>query len=261
MRLGVVGRFVFGAAAVLFGVVALMWHDAQTWQSMYRILNLPFGMTIGSVLMVAQIAGGIALPFPRTMRAGSIVLGIVYSLFALTCIAGIVAAPSEYGVYESFCEPLSLVCGAIAVYAATETDASKAALLARAARIGLGICAVAFTGSQIVYFHLTAGLVPAWIPPNQNFWAALTTIAFGLAAIAMLIDRYAQLAMRLMSVMLALFGLLVWVPMLIGNPQRHFNWSEFALNYLIAGAAWAVSEVSRERLLAPGARLGKHVSV
>lgn len=260
--MGVLGRVVFGAAAVLFGVVALMWHDAQTWQSMYRILALPFGMTIGGVLMIAQIAGGLALPFPRTMRAASIVLGVVYALFALTCIAGIVAAPSEYGVYESFCEPFSLVCGAIAVYTMTEPNASTAAVLARAARLGLGLCAASFTISQIVYFHLTAGLVPAWIPPNQNFWAALTTIAFGLAAVAMLIDRYAQLAMRLMSVMLGLFGLLVWVPLLIGNPQRHFNWSEFALNYLIAGAAWTVSEVAaRKRLLAPGASLGTQVSV
>lgn len=260
--MGMFGRVVFGAAAVLFGVIALMWHDALTWQSMVRILSLPFGMAIGGVLMVAQIGGGLALPFPRTMRAASIVLGVVYALFALTCIAGIVAAPSEYGVYESFCEPFSLVCGAIAVYAATERDPSKAALLALVARIGLGVCALSFTISQIVYFRLTAGLVPAWIPPNQSFWAALTTVAFGLAAFAILIDRYAKLAMRLMSIMLVLFGLLVWVPMLFAHPLRHFYWSELALNYLIAGAAWCVSEVtSQKRLLAPNASLGTQVSV
>jgi hypothetical protein len=27
------GRIVFGASAVLFGVIAVLWHDADTWQT------------------------------------------------------------------------------------------------------------------------------------------------------------------------------------------------------------------------------------
>jgi hypothetical protein len=38
--------------------------------------------------------------------------------------------------------------------------------------------------------------------------------------------------------MLAGFGLIVWVPMLISKPQSHNNWSEFTLNTLIMSAAW-----------------------
>ena len=76
------------------------------------------------------------------------------------------------------------------------------------------------------------------------FWTILTTIAFGLAAVAILINRQARLAMRLMTLMLALFGLLVWVPALIAHPEAHGNWSEFALNFLITGAAWLVSDIA-----------------
>ena len=43
------------------------------------------------------------------------------------------------------------------------------------------------------------------------FWAILTTVAFGLAAIAILINWQARLAMRLMALTLGLFGVLVWV--------------------------------------------------
>ena len=75
------------------------------------------------------------------------------------------------------------------------------------------------------------------------FWAMLTTVAFGLAAIAILINRRARLAMHLMTLMLALFGVMVWVPLLIAHPRAHFNWSEFALNFLIAGAAWVVADL------------------
>ncbi len=70
-----------------------------------------------------------------------------------------------------------------------------------------------------------------------------TTIAFALAAIAILINRQARLAMHLMMLMLALFGLLVWVPHLIAHPKAHPNWSEFALTFLITGAAWMVADL------------------
>ena len=53
------------------------------------------------------------------------------------------------------------------------------------------------------------------------FWAVLTTVAFALAAIAILINRQARLALRLMTVMLALFGVLVWIPRLVAHPESH----------------------------------------
>ena len=86
-------------------------------------------------------------------------------------------------------------------------------------------------------------MVPAWIPPNQVLWTNLTTVAFGLAAIAMLINRQARLAMRLLAVMTALFGVLVWLPMIAAHPATLSNWSEIGENYLIAVAAWLVADL------------------
>jgi hypothetical protein len=145
--------------------------------------------------------------------------------------------------YGGFFEQFSMVCGAVAVYASTESDAARSASFGRAARIALGLCAISFTLAQIFYLKFTAELVPTWIPPNQMFWAILTTIAFALAALAILSNRQSRLAMRLMALMLALFGILVWVPILIVRPEAHGNWSEFALNFQITGAAWAVAEL------------------
>ena len=75
------------------------------------------------------------------------------------------------------------------------------------------------------------------------FWAILTTIAFGLAAIAILVNLKAQLAMHLMAFMLALFGAMVWIPHLIAHPKAHFNWSECALTFLVTGAVWLVADL------------------
>jgi hypothetical protein len=237
------GRIVFGTSAMLFGVIALMWHDAETWQTLRKLWSLPFGTIVGGSLMIAQIAGGIGISFQRTARSASMVLGCVYFLFSLTCVPGIIAAPATYAQYGSFFEQFCLLCGAMAGYAATEPNAARAEALGRLARIGLGLCAISFTLSQVFYLSVTAELVPRWIPPNQILWAILTTIAFALAAIAILIDRHARLAISSMALMLALFGVLVWIPRLVARSQAHLNWSEFALTFLMTGASLVVAEL------------------
>jgi hypothetical protein len=244
MKAASYGRIVFGASAVLFGVIALMWHDPDTWQNLQHIWRLPFGTLIGGCVMATQIAGGIGMQHPRTARLASGVLGVVYLLFSLACVPDIIAASNVYERYGgSFFQFFSLLCGAIALYAATEANAARTVVFGRLARLGLGVCAISFTLGQILLPRETAELVPKWIPPNQMFWAVLTTIAFGLAAIAILINRQARVAVRLMTLMLALFGVLVWVPRLIAHPEAHFNWSEFCLTFLITGAAWIVGDL------------------
>ncbi len=239
------GRFVFGASAVLFGVIALMWRDSDTWQNLQHIWSLPSGAIIGACLMAAQIAGGIGIQHPRTARIASFVLCFVYLCFSLACIPDIIAAANIYDKYGgSFFLYFSLFCGSIALYAATEANAARAFVFGRVARLGLGVCAISFTLSQAVLLRATAHLVPKWIPPSQMFWTILTTTAFALAAIAILINREARLAMRMMTLMLALFGVLVWVPHLIAHAGAHFNWSECVLTFLITGAAWMVAESS-----------------
>lgn len=241
MRAAPYGRIVFGAAATLFGAIALMWRDADTWQSLMRILDLPFGNAAGEVLMIAQIAAGLALVVARMVRRASLVLAVVYGVFALVCIPGIAGAPHTYAAYGSFFEQFSLLCGAVAAYATARSRAVRSGL-ARATRFGLGLCAVSFALAQAFYLHFTASLVPTWLPPSQTFWAYLTTAAFALAAIAMLVNVQSQLAIRSMALMIALFGVFVWVPRLIADPASHGYWSEFALTALIAGASWLVAD-------------------
>jgi len=244
MKTALYGRIVFGAAAVLFGVIALMWHDADTLQNLQHIWGLPCGAIIGGCLMTAQIAGGIGMQYQRTGLLASLVLCVVYLCFSLACVPDIIAASNIYDRYGgSFFLFFSLLCGAIALYAVTGANAARAVVFGRLARLGLGVCAISFTLGQVLLLRETADLVPKWIPPNQMFWAILTTVAFGLAAVAILVNRQARLAIRLMTLMLALFGVLVWVPRLIAHPKVHFNWSECALTFLITGAAWMVADL------------------
>jgi len=230
------GGRVFGVASLAFGVITLVWHDYNGWHQPRYLVHAAAG---------ALIFGGAAIQFRRTVKAGAAVLGAVYLVFALRCVPQIVATPRIYNSWGNFFEQFSLVAGAALVYARWSSAWSRETLN-RMGRILLGICVASFTLEQAIYLHATASLVPKWLPPSQMFWAVATTVLFALAAVALLTNRMALLATRLLTVMLVLFGLLVWVPLLLSDPHSHTNWSENAETFAIAGTAWILADLLGE---------------
>ena len=230
------GRHVFGVAALAFGLITLAWHDYNGWHQPRYVVY---------AAAAALIFGGTAIQVRRTAKTGAAVLGAAYLVFALLCVPGIVAKPQIYNSWGNFFEQFSLVTGAAIVYARLSSAWSRETLN-RIGGIFLGMCVASFALEQAVYLHPTAGLVPKWIPPSQMFWAAATTVLFALAAVALLTNRMALLAARLLTMMLVLFGLLVWVPLLLSNPHSHTNWSETAETFAIAGTAWILADLLGE---------------
>jgi hypothetical protein len=234
------GRHVFGVAALAFGLITLAWHDYSGWHQPRYLIN---------AAAAALIFGGAAIQFRRTAKTGAAVLGAVYLVFALQCVPGIVARPQIYNSWGNFFEQFSLVTGAAIAYASLSSAWSRETLY-RIGRIFLGICAASFTLEQAFYLGPTAGLVPKWLPPSQIFWAVTTTVLFALAAAAFLANRMALLAARLLAMMLVLFGLIVWVPLLLSDTHSHTNWSETAETFAIAGTAWILADLLGEYRLA-----------
>jgi hypothetical protein len=52
--------------------------------------------------------------------------------------------------------------------------------------------------------------------------------------------------------MTALFGVLVWLPLIVAHPAVLSNWSEFGENNLIAAAAWLLADRHRPALRVTG---------
>src|SRR6266436_25584 len=230
------GRHVFGAAVLAFGLITLVWHDYNGWHQPRYLVN---------AAAAALIFGGAAMQFPRTAKTGAAVLGVVYLVFALQRVPGIIATPKIYNSWGNFFEQFSLVAGAAILYARWSSAWSRETLN-RIGRILLGICTVSFTLEQAFYLGPTASLVPKWLPPTQMFWAVTTTVLFALAAAALLTNRMALLAARLLTMMLVIFGLLVWVPLILSDPHNDTNWSETAETFAIAGAAWILADLLGE---------------
>jgi hypothetical protein len=233
------GRHVFGVAVLAYGLGTLAWHDYNGSHPLRYVVY---------AASAALIFGGAAMQFRRTAKTGAAVLAAAYLVFALLCVPGIVAAPRIYNSWGNFFEQFSLLTGAAIVYARL-SSALSAETLNRIGRILLGICTASFTLEQAFYLHPTATLVPKWIPPSQMFWAVATTVFFALAAVALLANRMALLAARLLTAMLMLFGLLVWIPLVLSDPHNHTNWSENAETFAIAGAAWILADLLGESRL------------
>ncbi len=237
------GRHVFGFAAILFGVMTLVWHDFNGWQQIQPLGNVPHPGILACIVAAIEILGGLAIQWPKTARGGAIALGGVFLIFALLWVPRIVAQPFVYDGWGNFFEQFSQVAGALIVYARfNRSDSERSAKLARFGYISFGICVVSFTLEQLFILSATASFVPKWIPPGQMFWAVTTTIALGLAAIALLSGRFALLASRLLTVMLICFGLFVWLPIALAEPHKLFSWAGNAENLSIAGAAWIVAD-------------------
>ncbi|PYU69284.1 MAG: hypothetical protein DMG52_29320 [Acidobacteria bacterium] len=230
------GRHVFGVAALAFGVITLAWHD---YNDSHRLRYIVYSAS------AALMFGGAAIQLRRTAKTGAAVLGAAYLVFALLCVPGIVAAPQIYNSWGNLFEQFSLLTGAAIVYAHL-SSAWSPETLNRIGRVLLGICAASFTLEQAIYLDATVHLVPKWVPPSQMFWAAATTVSFALAAVALLTNRMALLASRLLTMMIVSFGLLVWIPLVLSDPHSHTNWSENAETFAIAGATWILADLLGE---------------
>ena len=226
MRQSTIGRHIFGAAVLASGLVTLVWHTGPVY--LYA-------------LAAAQIIGGICLQFRTAARAGAMMIAAAYLALALLCVPLIVAHPSVYAAWGNFFYPFANVIGAAAAYALlTSMRISRSSLWIGCMLFGL--CNISFAIEQVEFLARTASLVPRWIPPGQMFWAIATTAPFGLAGIALVIDRMTILATRLLAAMLWAFGLLVWVPLILSNPHTHSNWSEGTETVAIGAAAWLLAE-------------------
>jgi hypothetical protein len=227
------GRRVFGVAALASGVITLVWHDYNGWHQLRYLID---------AAGAAQVLGGAAIQFPRTAKAGAIVLGAVYLAFALLCVPEIIAKPKIYNSWGDFFEQFSLVTGAAIAYGRVSSVCTRETLR-RIGCILFGLCSASFALEQAFYLSATVSLVPKWFPPSQMFWAIATTVFFALAAVALLTNRMALLATRLLTAMLMIFGLVVWIPLLLSGLHSHRNWSETAETFAIAGAAWILADL------------------
>ncbi len=229
------GHHVYGLSAIGLGVITLLWHQIDALGGISHPAVLVYAVAL------VEVVGGLLIQWRKTTMLGALALIGIFGIFSLYWIPDMIKTPFEFDNWGNFGEQFSLVLGGVIVLASTvQGDQGRVAKTRRAAYVWYGICVLSYALYQLFYLKYTASLVPKWIPPGQMFWAIATSIAFALAAIALLSGRSALLAARLNTLMIILLGLLVWIPPAFADPHVMSNWRELAENYLMAGAAWIV---------------------
>ena len=226
------GRHLFGVATLTVGLITLVWHDCNDWPQLRYIVY---------ATSVAQIIGGVAVQFPQMAKTGAALLVAAYLVFALLCVPAIVTTPQSYNSWGNFFEQFSLVTVAAIVAADLSSRWSRETVhrigphsFGRVYRI-----VYAGTGGISGRYRQTCASVGS---AKCNVLAVATAVLFALAAVALLANRMALLATHLLTLMLVIFGVLVWVPLILSDPHNHTNWSEGAETFAIAGAVWILAD-------------------
>jgi uncharacterized membrane protein YphA (DoxX/SURF4 family) len=235
------GVYAYAFGAVALGLIGLSWGDfAGNWQLVGP--GVPGRTALAYLAAVCELAGGLALFWPRCAGAGAALLTVLYSIFTLLWIPRALAAPRIYDSWGNVFEELSAVIAGLVLCASLAPRGSAFARTEPLINRSYAICVISFGVDHVVYFSGLPAWVPKWIPPGQLFWAATTTVCFFLAAGAILIGVLSPLASRLLTVMIMGFELLLWLPKLFAAPHDHFTWAANGVATSLAGACWVVSD-------------------
>jgi uncharacterized membrane protein YphA (DoxX/SURF4 family) len=241
-----------GLASIAAGVLDGIWGDferahqpIQAWGD-----HIPGRHMLAYLAAAWLIAGGAAVLWRATARAGAIALAGIYLIFALFWLPRFYTAPLVLGhripvyigVFGGPCTQLIVVAGALILCASV--GERGAALLSTVAigRWTFGISSLDFGLTHLTDVRFIAGLIQKWMPLGGEFWAILSGIAFIAAGLGIVSGVLDVLAARLLALMLLIFEILVLVPLPIINPHDHVAWGANAYNLAALGATWIFAE-------------------
>jgi uncharacterized membrane protein YphA (DoxX/SURF4 family) len=228
----------YALGAILLGAAGIYFHDfALTWQPVPKdiAMHTPLAYLSGVLL----VAGGGALLNRKSERGGALLLAAFYALWVIALHLPLaLASPKALYTWNGVAEITFIAAGGVALFASGA--GAIRGVLTTAARLLAGASAIVFGCAHFYYAKETAALVPAWIPPNQHFWAYATGAGHIAAGLALVSGIRARLAATLLTGMMGSFVVLLCIPRVIATPDSHFEWCMLSVSCALTGAAWLV---------------------
>ena len=250
IRVASAGHAVFAATMIGLGILAFITGKfPPTWSGVPK--GMPAREVLAYLCAAVSLAAGIGLLLRRTAALASRVLLTYLLLWLLLFRAShIFFSPGELDTWWSCGDTLVMTAAAWVLYVwfAGDRDRPRLGLATgdeglRIARVLFGVGLIPFGVAHFTNLADTASLVPGWLPGHVA-WAAFTGCAFLAAGVAVLIGVCARLAAALTALQIGLFTLLVWVPIVLSDPNA-FQWNEFVDSWALTAGAWVVADSYR----------------
>jgi hypothetical protein len=213
--------------------------------------RLPWGTRIAGTAALALgaigllfILAGVGCQQRRTLIPAGLILCALYLLLSLGWLNRVFALPGVIGTWLGFSEQIALAIGGAAIALQALGHRPRAAT---ACRVAFGICQLIFGLGHFLSLPETIALTPAWLPPGQAFWALATGVAHFAGGAALIIGFRPVATTRLLAAMFAMFGLLVWLPLLVADPSAAVPWAGNAINLALIGAVFALGDLLAQR--------------
>jgi len=241
----------FAATMIALGILGMIKGNfPPTWTGVPK--SLPAREVLVYVCAFTSLACGIGLLLQRAAGVASRVLLIYLLLWLLFFrLSHIFFPPISTDVWWGCGDTAVMIAGAWVLYAwfAGNQSGKRFSFATgdkglRIASVFYGLAMIPFGIAHLVYLKETAALVPGWIPWHVA-WVYFTGCAFIAAGVAMLIGVCGRLAAVLSALQIALFTLLVWVPMVWRGGANAFQWSEFLDSWALTAGAWMVADSYR----------------
>jgi uncharacterized membrane protein len=238
MRVASWGHAFFAATLIGLGFVGLLQGDfTPTLSGVPQ--QVPARELLAYLCAVVCLATGIGLLWQRTAAIASRTLLLFVLLWLLLFRASrIFFAPAEVVTWWAWGDTAVMTAAAWVLYGWLAGGSGL-----RTARVLYGLALIPFGIAHFIYLKQTVAVVPSWLPWHVAV-AYITGGALIAAGVAVVIDLYARVAAISSAVLMGLFTLLVWVPIVARGPTA-FQWSEFVDSWTLTAGAWVVAESYR----------------
>jgi uncharacterized membrane protein len=264
------GIYVYGLSSAAVGIMDFIWGGFDPAHQPIQAFgdHIPGSEILAYITAAWMIAGGLAILWRQSARAGGTALAVIYFAFAIFWLPRFYTAPHYLGfripvfigVSAGFGIELIAFAGGALIYASPATRSSAWPRTIVITRWIFGLCSINFGVNHLDSVADSLGYVPKWMPFGQEFWVILSGICFVLAGLAILSRIQDVLAARLLALLFFAFNVFSLPQFIFAHPKGHAAWGGNAINLAFVGASLIFADAIASRKKHVGTQEGPNAT-